>query len=104
GGAERLSSTDNGNGYNGYSPGGGGGGAKRGGSGSYNGGNGGNGQVLIFEGVINNLNSYHGSGSRDLYPYGAQGRRSKLISNTNRLYNEAYPYVNPGVHKVFLNA
>jgi hypothetical protein len=48
--------------------------------------------------------TYWGSGSRDLYPQGALGMRSKLVSHTNRLYDEAYPYINPGVHKVFLNA
>ncbi|MFA7467571.1 MAG: DUF11 domain-containing protein, partial [Desulfotomaculaceae bacterium] len=26
-----------------------------------------------------------------------------MVSNTNTLYPEAYPYINPGVHKVFLN-
>lgn len=90
GGAGAISQ---GSGTAGNVPGGGGGGAKRTSFGTQNGGTGGNGRVIL------DTHTYYGSGSRDLYPFGAYGGRAALRSST--LESLAYPYPTLGQHFVY---
>jgi hypothetical protein len=83
----------------GGAPGGGGSGAFKGTTNSTTqaGGAGGAGKIVI---TAYNYSPW-GSGSRDLFPPYAQGRRTVLFSHTNALYDQGMPYMNRGIHKVY---